>query len=245
MQIEAGRAKTAAMARIIITIPGPWGNDPGIETPFDLRVVDADAETLADIVAVGRKCEALTDDAVGRLRKAKALIEAELAFERPGDRGAAQSAARLAADAFARGAEAVFVESSLRVFSAETLQGAELTDAHTLFHLFVEILMDDEAQEVATEGMQCFDLPDIVAPYTPADPEDPDSVPAASAQAVVFSLAAQMVCDRFRPTSGGVFRASESAPWFRVKLEMPEAEAARDDPFVNPRGRFRLTLRQA
>lgn len=231
------------MARIIITIPGSWGNDPAIETPFTLRVVPADYESLVDIVAVGRKSEALTDDQVGRLRKAPALLEAELTFEKPGDRAAAAAAARLAADAFAAGAEAVFVETSLRVFGVETLKGVELDDANTLFHLFVEILMDDEAHEVTTEGLQCFDLPDVVVAYAPRDEES-----AAAAQATAFSLAAQMVCDRLRPTNGGVFRASESAPWYRLKLDLPPTDTAGpvdDDPFVNPRGRWVLTLRKA
>jgi hypothetical protein len=230
------------MARIIITIPGPWGNDPAITTPFQLHVSPAEYEALVDIVAVGRKCEVLSDDQVGRLRKAPALLEAELAFEKPGDRAAAAAAVRLAADAFAAGAEAVFVETSLRVFGVETLKGAEFDDAHTLFHLFVEILMDDEAREVTTEGLQCFDLPDVVVPY---EADDPEGESAAAAQAAAFSLAAQMVCDRLRPTSGGVFRASESAPWYRLKLEPADAALAAEDPFVNPRGRWALTPRKA
>ena len=45
-------------------------------------------------------------------------------------------------------------------------------------HLLVEVLIDDEA--VSTEGMQAFDLPDIVVPYGEHD-ADP-------AQAVAFAL---------------------------------------------------------
>ncbi len=238
MQIRARRATTAAMARVIITIPVPGSNAPAFSTPFTLRVVPAEAELLADIVAVGRKSGVLTDEQVGALRKVPSVIEAELAFEKQGDRAAAIAAARLAADALEAGAMAVFVETSLRVFGRDTLVGAELDDAHTLFHLFVEVLLDDEAHEVVTEGLQCFDLPDVCVPFTAGDPES-----AEAAQAAAFSLAAQMVCDRLRPQSGGVFRASESAPWYRVRLEAADVADVADDPFVNPRGRWRLTPR--
>jgi hypothetical protein len=228
------------MARVIITIPVPGGNVPAFTTPFTLRVVPADPELLADIVAVGRKSGVLTDDQVGALRKVPQVVEAELAFEKSGDRAAAAAAARLAADAFSAGATAVFVETSLRVFGADTLTGAELDDAHTLFHLFVEVLLDDEAHEVVTEGLQCFDLPDVRVPFAADDPES-----AEAAQAAAFSLAAQMVCDRLRPQSGGVFRASESAPWYRLRLEPADPLEAAEDPFVNPRGSWRLTPRTA
>ena len=91
------------------------------------------------------------------------------------------------------------------------------------------VLIDDEA--VSTEGMQAFDLPDIVVPCGEDDAEP--------AQAAAFALAARMVIDRFRPVEGGVFRASESAPLYGVGRI---ASTTGDDPcpFENPNGAWRL-----
>ena len=46
-----------------------------------------------------------------------------------------------------------------------------------------------------------------------------------------FALAAKMVCDRFRPGEGGVFRASESAPFFVTTLRAALGKAAQSDQF--------------
>ena len=232
------------MARIILTIPGPWSKlDETLEAQkppqAELRWLPPDYQAAVDIVAVGRKAGVFTDEEVGQLRKHVGLIEYEATFERQGDRGAATATARFAVAALQAGAQAVFVDTSLRVLTADTLKGAELDDGNTLFHLFVEILLDDEAHEVATEGMQCFDLPDVVVPFTAGDAES-----GTAAQATAFSLAAQMVCDRFRPTAGSVFRASESAPWYRLALKKPDPDADPDDAFENPRGTFVLTPRK-
>lgn len=239
------------MARIILTIPGPWSNpqpDLWAKKPAQatLTLDEPDGRAAQDIVAVGRKADVLTDDDVARIRRHAGLLTYELAFERQGDRAAAAATARFCADALAAGAFAVFVDTSLRVVMPDTLKGAELDDAHTLFHLFVEFLVDDEAHEAVSEGMQCFDLPDVAVGYPAGDRERQGA-----AQAAVFSLCAQMVCDRLRPPVGGVFRASESAPWYRVSLDRPAAApadgesgaAGEADPFENPRGVLRLIPR--
>ena len=99
-----------------------------------------------------------------------------------------------------------------------------------LFHLFVEIIGDEHT--ISTEGMQAFDLPEVRVNYTAADKD--------TAQAAAFGMAARMVCERFKPAHGGVYRNSESAPLYDV-VKVPPV-GADDDLFVNPHGAWELTI---
>jgi len=103
------------------------------------------------------------------------------------------------------------------------LKGLSPREIHNLFHFYVELLGD--GQQFSTEGMQAFDLPEVIAIYAPDDRE--------TAQAAAFSMAARMVCDGFKPADGGVFRASESAPLYDVARGKEPSETA-EDLYANP-----------
>ena len=105
-----------------------------------------------------------------------------------------------------RGASALYFDGSMKTYTAKMFEQLNLNDHATLFHLFVEILGDDK--RVSTEGMFIFGLPEVCV-----EGLDPHS---SAAQAMVFSLAAQMVCDEKKVFSGERFRASESFPWCEV-----------------------------
>ena len=79
--------------------------------------------------------------------------------------------------------------------------------------------------------MQAFALPDIEVLYT--------APYAAAAQAAAFGMAARVVCDRFKPADGGVYRNSESAPLFSV-ARVADPNEDMDVP-SNPHGLWRLT----
>jgi hypothetical protein len=173
LQIRARRATRAAMARVIITIPGPWEQRPRVHHALPPCMSSPPSTSCSRTswpsVASARCCPTTRSAA---LRKAPAVLEAEFTFEKQGDRAAAAAAARLAADAFAAGADGrVRRDLAAGLRRARRSKGAEFDDAHTLFHLFVEVLLDDEAHEVVTEGLQCFDLPDVCVPFEAGDPE--------------------------------------------------------------------------
>lgn len=218
------------MARIILTLVGPWDKPPALETPFALTPGPHDPSIIDDFQSLSAETEGLDADELKAIAKHRATVVADYDFEGPGELDAARHAAALIQRAFAAGALGVRVETGLKVFGPQVLDGLDLGDPKMLLHLLVEVLIDDEA--VTTEGMQAFDLPDIVVPY--ADEADADP-----AQAVAFALAARMVCDGFKPVDGGVFRASESAPLYAVgRVASPTADDA--CPFENPRGAWRL-----
>jgi hypothetical protein len=242
------------MASIYVSVFGDWRDAPALscDVPFTLDTPD---QTLrVDVSTIGRRSGALDDRQCDRVLSARGVLDAELTFDRPGDHGQAQRAAEFMAAALAAGGYAAYIETSARVLGPRALERVELDDRRTLMHLFVQVLMD--AAEVATEGMQCFDLADVVARHdgarsTPRGEDEDDPLPgdyddADAAQAACFGFAARMVCDRWRPTSGAVFRASESAPWYVAVHEAAPLTAGDDDdadPFVNPRGRWVLTRR--
>ncbi|MFZ4734907.1 MAG: hypothetical protein ACOYM9_03125 [Bradymonadia bacterium] len=238
------------MARIYASVLGDWQTAPELQTDVPFQLDDADPELRTDVAAIGRRSRDLDDRQCDRVLNARSVLDVELEFERPGDHEAAARVARFIALALAAGGHAAYLETSARVLGPRALDRVEVDDRRTLLHLCVQVLMDEVA--VTTEGMQCFDLPDVVARHdgaraAPRDDDAPEPLPgeyddADAAQAACFGFAARMVCDRWRPTSGSVFRASESAPWYTAKLEAAGPEAA-DDPFVNPRGRWVLQRR--
>ncbi|MCA9545755.1 MAG: hypothetical protein KC613_15230 [Myxococcales bacterium] len=223
------------MGRIILTIAGPWHKAPDLPAgPLDVEFGPAEpalAEEMADLAAQNATFEAPELKAL-RNHKGVLFVSADVPAE--GDLSVARAAADFMRAAFAAGALGAYVETAVKVFSPSTAAHLAANDATTLFHLFVEIY--GEPGRALTEGMQAFGMRDVEVPF-----RGPDE--AAPAQAAAFALAARMVCDGVRPSAGHPFRASESAPLFRV-AEAP-VEPLPEDPeeavFVNPRGRWRLT----
>jgi hypothetical protein len=221
------------MARLILTIAGPWDAAPPLDLgPLDLEFGPTEpglADEMADVAAA---TGAFDKPELKALRKHKGVlfISAEVA---DGDLAPARAAARVIVDAFAAGALGAYIETAGKVLSPAGVIGLDPTDGPTLFHLFVEVYR--EPDRALTEGMQAFGLRDVEV-LCGAEAE------AAAAQAATFGLAARMVCDGVRPGLGHPFRASESAPLFRVAdgdpVVIPES---RDEAiFVNPLGRWRL-----
>lgn len=219
------------MAHIILTLAGPWDKPPALDTPFTLTPEPADPTLVEDFRALAAETDGLDAKQLDALEKHTMLLTAELAFEAPGKSARAYDAARLIRDAFAAGALGVRVETGLKVFGPGVTDGLELREPAVLLHLLVEVLVDDEL--VATEGMQAFDLPDVQVSYSEKS--------AGPAQAAAFALAARMACDGLKPVDGGMFRASESAPLYRVSRVEP-VESDEPSPFDNPRGAWRLAL---
>ena len=217
------------MARIILTLVGPWDKPPVFETPFELKPGGHDPSIIDDFRALAAETEGLDAAELKAVGEHRSTVVADRVFEGPGRLEAAGDAARLMKAAFAAGATGIRVETGLKVFGPSIAREIDPKAPELLLHLLVEVLIDDEA--VGTEGMQAFDLPDIVVPYS-------DEQDAAPAQAAAFALAAKMVVDRFAPVHGGVFRASESAPLYAVsRVEPADGEA---QPFDNARGSWRL-----
>ena len=210
------------MGRIILTIAGSWDAVPGFNTELHTEVKGPDRDFAEDFVFVGRRADVLDDSDIERVRDHTHLIHAGIDFEGE-TRSWAQKAAQLALAAVTAGATSVFVETACKAFTKKALSGIDPTDPHSLFHLFVEVMGD--ATHFSTEGMHAFGLAEVKAPYSAVNRE--------SAQAAVISLAAQMVCERFKPVNGGYFRASESAPLYEVTQSSVD-EARSDDPYANP-----------
>lgn len=218
------------MGEIILTMPGPWGKPPALTTPMRLELGPAEPELAADIRALALAAETMTPRQLALVDAHASVLIASALVASPGDRGPAAAAVRLARDAFAAGAVALYVETGAKVLGPDGLDGVDPDDAPTLFQLFVEILA--EAHQVSTEGMQAFALPDVVVSGGAAERD--------WATGAAFSLAAQMVVDGRAVAAGDTFRASESAPAYTVEFAAAEPD---EDDYVNPHGRWRLTRR--
>ncbi|MCA9540053.1 MAG: hypothetical protein KC620_14245 [Myxococcales bacterium] len=216
------------MAHLILTFAAPWDKPPPLRTTMALEAGPPDPFLADDFLAVSAETEAFTPAQIDALRAHRSTLTATARFEGPGKLDAAREAARLMADAFAAGALGVRVETGLKVLAPDAVAGLDLRDKSVLLHLFVEVLFEDD--QVCTLGLQAFDLPDVAVRC-----DVDDDAEAVAAQGAAFALAAKMVIDGVRPIDGGVFRASESAPLYRVVREapIPEDEAT---PFDNPRG---------
>ena len=223
------------MARIILDIVGPWRNAPELPGPFTYEFQDGfDRDLASDFTALAAGTEALTDAEIGGVRGHNGVLLAQYTFEDAGTRDAARLTVSILKAAVAAGATAALVSPTMRVFGASSIGDIDEVDGASLFHLFVNLLV--ESEEVVSEGMQVFDRADVVVPS-----RGDDETARGAAQAAAFALSAQMVCDRFRPTVGSVFRASESAPFFNIGHQMAVSDS--DDPFVNPRGQYVLKRR--
>lgn len=234
------------MGRIILTIPGTWRAAPPIEPgPLTVELGPANHGLVDEMTEFGGPSEAFDADDLHALRRHTQVLFLSAEFDAPGQLTHAKAAARVLFSLLggrgqgdeAERAVGAYVETAMKVFAPSSLAGMPEDEAVTLFHLFVEVYGDRTS--IYTEGMQAFDLPDVVVPYT-----DADSM--AAAQAAAFALAARMVCEGVRPAAGHPFRTSESAPLFRVDAGPippdPELLAEEGDErlFVNPRGRWRL-----
>jgi hypothetical protein len=217
------------MGRIILTIVGPWETPPAFDTPLALEACPAEPR-LGDVFTDLGRDITLDGDELRAIRVHRSLVQATAEFDAPGSLEHARLGAELMAQAFAAGAAGVFVETGLKVFGPGALRGLDLRDAVPLFHLYVDVAGDGES--VGTEGMQAFDLPDLDVRYGAADRE--------FAQAAAFGMAARMVCDRYRPADGGVYRNTESAPLYRVSAQAAAPDA--DSAYQNPRGTWVLQL---
>ena len=218
------------MGRIILTIAGPWSKPPRFETAFFVEHGSSDSSFVDDFIALSRESESLEPKELETLRGHQSIIHAALEVEKPGDREGVLAAARLMLAAAESGANGILVETALKALTPSVLKGLDLRDIRVLFHLFVQVWADD--QKVSSEGMQAFALPDIEVPYTQSS--------VAAAQAAAFGLAARMVCDRFRPIDGGVYRNTESAPLYSVRRVEKLVGTLEDEFPVNPHGVWRL-----
>jgi hypothetical protein len=220
------------MAQIILTIPGPWTSDPGLDTrPFSHTFGEAIPGLVDEMAEMAAPTEAFEKAELRALRKHTGVLFVTGPVAE-GDLAPAKAAARLMVDAFAAGALGAYVETAGKVISPKGARGLNPTDPPTLFHLFVEVFRD--ADRAVTEGMQAFGLRDVEVPFS-------DEPGAKTAQAAAFGLAAKMVCDGVRPAAGHPFKASESAPLYRVFAGEPEPMPEGDEAlFVNPLGRWCL-----
>jgi len=215
------------MGRIILTIAGPWNKPPVLKSPLELHLAPPDPDLAADLLRLSAT-EAMSPSQLEALIQHRVVLQAEVEFEEPGARRWAQEAVRLARDAFLKGALGILVEPGMVALVPDSLGGLRPQDPTSLFHLMVGIYKEET--RVITEGMQAFDLPEIQVLF--------NSGQQAAAQGAAFSLSARMVCDHFHPVDGGFFRASESAPLYRV--ERLEGVLDVDDELSNPRGAWRL-----
>jgi len=216
------------MARIILTLVGPWDKPPAFDSPFELTPGGHDPSIIDDFRSLAAETEGLDPAELKAIDGHRSTVVADLRFESPGRLDAARQAAGLIKAGFEAGALGVRIETGLKVFGPGVAREIDPAEPKVLLHLLVEVLIDDEA--VSTEGMQAFDLPDILVPC--GDDAQP-------AQAAAFALAAKMVIDGFEPVAGGVFRASESAPLYSIGW-VPSITADDPLPFENPRGAWRL-----
>ncbi len=220
------------MGRIILTLAAPWSKAPAFDTPLHLDYGPPVPALVDEFGDLGRRAGTVGKGDLVTLRGHQGVLTATAEFDAPGDLTHARAGARLALDAVAQGALGLYVETAMKVLMPASLEGLDPTDATSLFHLFVEVMGD--AGHILTEGMQAFDLPDVIVHYAGREQ-------VAAAQGTAFGLAARMVCDRYRPVADGSFRNSESAPRYLMSLEPPPADAEPDDPFVNARGSVVLT----
>ena len=221
------------MGRIILTIVGPWHKAPSVDTPFTLELGPADPRFVDDFRSLAGREESMDQDELRAIKDHRAVLTADLSFDGSGALKSARDGARLLRTLFDEGGVCAIVQTGFKAHTPGTLRGLELMDPSVLFHLFVEVLGDEQA--IVTEGMVAFDLPDVCVPYG-------SERELAAAQAAAFGMAARMVCDRFRPAVGGVYRNSESAPLFGVSHQPAPPDSA-DDPFTNSRGAWVLEYR--
>ncbi len=221
--------------RVLLAAVGPWEALPELTTSFKLTLEPVDHEWREDLIQRGWETDALEKPQLKVIRGHASVVWAERSFE-PAAEGPELTAAREAAwllRALAeRGASALYFDAAEKVMSPEALEDFPARDSVALLHLFVDVWGD--ADEVVTEGMEVFGLPDLRV--VGVDPKAPE------AQATAFSAAARLVCEGLSLPSGASFRASESFPEFVSEGVARDEEPAGDDE-VTPNPCGYLTLR--
>ncbi len=210
---------------VSVAAMGEWSALPVLSSKLDLSLEEVMPSWREDLIQRGWETDVFEKALLKRLRKVDQVIFGELSFSPYVDQfeeGPFPSRqlrwAKVVAKTLKRlsesGAIALYFDGAAKAYTPEMFSQLDVNDHPTLFHLFVEIWRDES--RVGTEGMSIFGLPEVCVNHM-----DPQS---AAAQATVFSLAAQMVCDEFRLYTGQRFRASESFPWCKAKwIENPKA----------------------
>ncbi|MFN3199025.1 MAG: hypothetical protein ACE366_11560 [Bradymonadia bacterium] len=220
------------MGAVILTIPGPWGKLPTWPSAIPLTHDEAEPGLAGDIKAFARQAAMVDALDMGQIKRHAGIVRALVDFEEEGTLQWATAGAKLMVEAFAAGAPVVLVETASKVIDPKGLDGADLTDPVALVHLYVSVFGDGE--QVYTEGLQVFDLPDVVVSYR-------NEAEGVLAQGAAFAYAALSVCEGLRLSEGGTFTASESAPTYTCAFEATTEADLEDDPLANPRGVWRLT----
>ncbi len=220
------------MGRIILTIAGPWGNPPAIKTEFELEFGEADADFAEDFIFVAQRAEAIDAADAKAVREHESVLRLSVDYADDSTKDWPRLGLEAVMQAVKLGAVGVFVETSCKALTPHALSKLDINDKTSIFHFYVEVMGD--ATMIMTDGMYAFGLPEVSS----SDVGEHQ----AWVQAAVFALAAKMVCDRFRPVDGGVFRASESAPLFT--LSRGETPLNGDD-YANPLPPWKLSLTTA
>lgn len=227
--------------RALIAAVGPWADltalTTNLTTSFKLTLEPIEHEWREDLIQRGWDTNTLEKPQLKVIRGHGSVIWAEREFQAPLE-GAELTVAREAAwllRTFAeRGASALYFDAAEKVMSPEALEDFPSRDSVALLHLFVEVWGD--ADEVVTEGMEVFGLPDVRVVGV-----DPKS---AEAQATAFSAAARLVCEGLALPAGAEFRASESFPAFISEgARLDEGPAEDDELPPNPCGYLTLRAR--
>ena len=213
------------MGHIELTFCGDWTALPNLESRFQVSLLPAEPEFIEDVRFVGERAQSLEPEDLALIREHAGIIHAELSFEGGDKFDAAIEAIELSRHLFENGATGLFVETATKVFTPRTFKEMSSNEPRILFHFLVEVFGNQTA--IMTAGMGAFQLPDVRVPYTRKTSK--------VAQAAAFGLAAQMVCDDFRPTIGGFFRNTESAPVFSMRKVRPPGHD-------NPLGCWELKL---
>ncbi len=199
------------MGFIELTFSGDWTALPDLKTRFQVSLLPAEPEFTEDVRFVGGRAECVDAEDLALIAGHTAIIHAELSFEGGEKYAAAIEAIELSRVLFSAGATGLFVETATKVFTPRTFEEMATNEPRILFHFLVEVFGNKDA--IMTAGMGAFHLPDVRVPYTRKTLK--------SAQAAAFGMAAKMVCDDFKPTIGGVFRNTESAPIFSTRKVRP------------------------
>ena len=211
---------------ISIAALGAWQELPDVSGKMDLSLEPVEDSWREDLIQQGWDNKVFEKPILKQLRKLDQVIFGELSFcpyiedveqDRFPSRQLrwAKTTAKTLKQLSHKGAKALYFDGSMKTYTPDMFDQLDLNDIATLFHLFIEILGDEIS--LSTEGMFIFGLPEIC--IAGLDPQSP------TAQATVFSLAAQMVCEEFKVLTGQKFRASESFPWCEINWISEPLEA--------------------
>ena len=222
---------------ILFAFLGNWETLPAHAlldtTSFEVALEDVDDEWRSDLIQQAWDLQIITKAQAKLMRSSKRVIWVEKKQVGTGESWEdfqastldAQEVLRLYTHVFDQAA-CLYFDGACKFVFPDLLSSLEQDDPITLLHLFIEIWGTSE--EVGTEGMEVFNLPNLrvrgVHPKSPA------------AQATAFSAVAQMICEGLQLSEESRFQASESFPWFsstglqRVSLlDEDEEDRKRED----------------